>query len=131
VEKTWKPTTAGILSIISGAIGICMGSLAILFARVLTEADWRDLLGKWGMWRGGIPEMPMLGGVFHLGSAIITGAGIALIVVSVIALIGGIYALKRKIWGLALAGSILAVAGGGPMGVLAIIFVTLGRKEFS
>jgi hypothetical protein len=59
------------------------------------------------------------------------GAGIALIVVGIIAVIGGIYALRLRSWGLALAGAILAVAGIPPVGVLAIIFIALARREFS
>ena len=52
--------------------------------------------------------------------------GIAII----IAIVGGIYALRRRIWGLALAGSICALVGFGIPGILAIIFVTKGKREF-
>jgi hypothetical protein len=66
----------------------------------------------------------------HLGTHVMTGASIALIVVSVMALIGGIYMLKRINWGRSLTGSILSVAGAPPLGVLSIIFLSLGRREF-
>ena len=84
MEKTWKPMTAGILSIIAGVVGIGEGSMAVMLANVLSKADWKDLLGKWGAWSGGFAHLPMLGGAFHLGSDIIMGAGIALIVVSIL-----------------------------------------------
>ena len=128
MEKTWKPTTAGILSIIGGAVGICKGSLAIVFAPTLSNADLGSMTGKWGMCGGG--HLSMFWDVFNLSSAVIMGAGIALVVVSIIALIGGIHAIRRRRWGLALAGSILSVSGVGPLGVLAIIFVSIGKKEF-
>ena len=62
---------------------------------------------------------------------IVRMVGIVLLVFGIIALIGGIYAIKRQKWGLALAGSILALPAGGILGILSIIFVSLGRKEFS
>jgi len=46
-------------------------------------------------------------------------------------IVGGIYALRRRIWGLALAGSICALLGPWALlGILAIIFVSLGKGEF-
>jgi hypothetical protein len=39
--------------------------------------------------------------------------------------------MKRRVWGLALAGSICALVGPwGILGILAIIFVALGKGEF-
>jgi hypothetical protein len=45
-------------------------------------------------------------------------------------IIAGIYALQRKKWGLALAGSIVAIFGSSIMGVLATIFIALSKDEF-
>jgi hypothetical protein len=104
MEKTWKPTVAGILAIIAGALQVIFGTL-------------------------GATGVGFVGGIFGLGWL---GAILApLIIFGIIAIIGGIYALLRKIWGLALAGSICALIG--PwfiLGVLAIIFVSLGKGEF-
>ena len=57
--------------------------------------------------------------------------GIALIVLGVLAIVGGVYALKNKTWGLALAGSIAAVFTGRLLGVLSLIFIVLGKKDFN
>jgi len=103
MEKTWKPTVGGILAIIAGALQVIFG---IVVAAVGSLA-WFIGIG----WLGAI--------------------GAPLIIVGIIAIVGGIYALKRRIWGLALAGSICALVG--PwfiLGVLAIIFVSLGKREF-
>jgi hypothetical protein len=101
--KTWKPTVAGILSIIAGSIGVIIG---IVVAAV-----------------GGIGwffAMPWFSAI-----------AAPIIVVGVIAIIGGIYALRREFWGLALAGSICALLGPWAiLGILAIIFVSLGKGEF-
>jgi hypothetical protein len=69
----------------------------------------------------GIPYFVVLGGAMAAPS----------IVFGIIAIIGGIYALQRKIWGLAIAGSICALfSPAGILGIPAIIFVSLGKNEF-
>ena len=66
---------------------------------------------------------PQLSGYSQLSSALI-GLGI-------VAIIGGILALMRKTWGIALAGAILAIPCIAPLGVLAIIWVYQSREEFT
>jgi len=103
MEKTWKPTTAGILCIIAGAIAVITGIVV-------------TAVGGIG-WFFGIPWF----------SAI----GVPIIAVGIIAIVGGSYALRRRVWGLALAGSICALLGPWAiLGILAIIFVSLGKSEF-
>ena len=50
-------------------------------------------------------------------------------VVGILAVVGGIWAIKRKKFGLSLAGAICALLS-GLMGILAVIFVVLGKREF-
>jgi len=103
MEKTWKPTTAGILCIIAGAIAMIAG---IVIA----------VVGSIG-WFFGIPW--------------VSAIGAPSIILGIIAIVGGSYALKRRLWGLALAGSICALVGPWAiLGILAIIFVSLGKGEF-
>lgn len=104
MTKTWKPTTAGILSIISGASGIILGLLA--FAR----AD--DVVRN----------------MRHVRLDIV---GFLLLVLGIIAVAGGIFALLRKVWGFALAGAICAIfSPGWALGILATIFVSISKNEF-
>jgi hypothetical protein len=104
LEKTWKPTTAGILSIIAGVINMIWGILVATMVSFVT-------------------------GFFGMGW--LSAIGAPAIVFGIIAIVGGIYALQRKIWGLALVGSICALVGpAGILGILAIIFVSLGKGEF-
>ena len=105
MEKTWKVTTAGILTIISGAVGIGVGASITM--------------------TGGI-----VGQFVDLGG-MLSGIGGGVIGIGIIALIGGIFALKRQIWGLALAGSILSIICMPPLGVLAVIFLSMGKREFA
>jgi len=109
--------TAGILTIISGCIGICIGVYAAVLGKFMGGmAGLADMCGLAGM--GG------LAGIF----AAFGGAAIG---IGVVALIAGIFTLKRKAWGFALAGAICALFPVVPLGVLAIIFVSMGKTEFA
>lgn len=114
MEKTWKPTTAGILAIIAGILGIVASGI---------------IMGTWSL--GG------LGGLFGFGmfSIFFTGPDVtwvvAQIIFGIIAIIGGNHARNRRLWGWALAGSILAIPIIPPLGILAVIFLALSRNEFS
>ena len=128
MERTWKPTAAGILCIIAGGLSvICL----ILWTLLLLVAGLMFIMGA------NPGEEPGIGA--HIGRAWILG-----IIAIIIAIPGGIYALRRRKWGLALAGSIAVVGFGGygilvpafpgelfvGLGILAIIFVSLGKPEF-
>jgi hypothetical protein len=54
------------------------------------------------------------------------GAG----VLAIVAIVGGISAIRRKSFGLSLAGAICCLPSSGLFSILAIIFVVLGRREF-
>jgi hypothetical protein len=105
MERTWKGTTAGVLTIIGGIAGIAVGG-------VLATVGTAFLMG--------IPGLELMAGI---------GGGI--IALGVIALIAGIFTLRRKSWGFALAGAIFALFPIVPLGILAIIFVAIGKNEFS
>lgn len=121
MERTWKPTTAGVLTIIAGGVGICAGSLILLLAIPL---------GLGGALAEAIAEMDIIGGLLYGLSGMIGMIGAGMIGLGAVAIAGGIYALKRKLWNFALAGAILAAICSIPLGVLAIIFVSIGKKEF-
>jgi hypothetical protein len=115
MERTWKPTAAGILTIIAGILGLLLG---IAFAVGLGIA---------GTMIGVIPGFP---GVGFLGLI-----AVPWIILNIVAIVGGIYALRRRLWGLALAGAICAFLSTVPLlgwilAILAIIFVSLGKGEF-
>ena len=133
MEKTWKPTTAGILTIIDGAMSIAFG-IGVIVASVgvgiLGGLDWSSWIEEWaGAYGPGPADIQsmvtaILGGL----SSVLIALGVVLLVCGIIALVGGINAIKRRRWGLALAGAILSLPS--IMGILAIIFVSLGKKEF-
>ena len=62
------------------------------------------------------------------------------IMLGLIAVAGGILAIRRKVWGLALAGAICAIVPPHPwgfliwtpaLGILAVVFVVSSKSEFS
>ena len=121
MEKTWKPTTAGILTIIAGAVGIGAGAVVALLG---------GLMGLGGTIAGGLGE-PAIGLLLGGLAGIIGIIGAGLIGLGVVAIIGGVFALRRRRWGLALAGTICAIPCSSVLGILAIIFVAMGKKEFA
>ena len=54
----------------------------------------------------------------------------AFIALGVIAIIGGIYALMRRLWVLALIGAICAIPLAPPLGIIAVVFLAIGKDEF-
>ena len=130
MERTWKPTVAGILSIVGGAMSIGRGVLALVLRILIPRADWEWWPEGGRTWGHGMPDILQFWHGTGIFSTLMIAAGAVFITFGVIALIGGIHAIKRRQWGLALAGSILAIPGSGPLGVLALIFVSLGKKEF-
>jgi len=134
MEKTWKPTTAGILTIIEGSMRIAFGIGVIVAGRwvgALGGLDWSSWIEEWSRVYGpGTADIQsMLTRILGVSSTALIAIGIVLLVFGIIALSGGISAIKRKRWRLALAGSILSLPG--ILGVLAIIFVSMGKKEFA
>ena len=121
MEKTWKPTTAGILSIIGGSAGICLGVGIILLGGLMGLAS---VLGTY------LGEPALLEFMLGLGRVAEVAGGV-MIALGAIGIAGGVCALKRRCWGMALAGPICALPVSGVLGILSIIFVSIGKEEFS
>lgn len=110
-------TAGGALSIIAGVLEIIGGGIAV--AMIMKDVT----LG---------PLVPILPGreiwIVYLQNRFVNLAVVAM-VLGVIAIIGGISALRRRSYGLSLAGAICALPS-TLLGILAVIFVALGRREF-
>ncbi len=114
MQKTWKPTAAGILNVIAGVFALVGGLVLIVLGST-----------------GGLFLDYFELGIFQLVPlAFLLAVGVPLLVLGILALVGGIYALRRKVWGLALAGSIATVLFSQLLGILAIIFIALSEDEF-
>ncbi len=114
--KTWKATTAGVLEIVAGALHIVSGVATVMLGGAVAG----------GLNIAGLPEI-----AHAVPLPLISGIGIPLIILGIIALIGGISALQRKRWGLSLAGGICALFPLQTLlGILSIVFVALSHDEF-
>jgi hypothetical protein len=116
-------TAGGILSIIGGAFEVIGGGMVV--ALIVSPGLRHALLP--------LPPMPWLpGGYEHIIPVIPTWViivGVPLLVLGIVAIIGGVSAIRRKSFGLSLAGAICALPS-SILGILAVIFVSLAKREF-
>lgn len=105
MEKSWKPIAAGVLAIVGGSFNILVALTLAMFLPVAAP------------FRMAIASVGFIGALF-------LGTG-------VVALIGGISAVRRKRWGLSLAGAICAIAPPSfLLGIISTVFVAMSREEF-
>jgi len=118
--KTWKPTTAGILNIVTGAFN-ALGVIGLIIAILVISG------GTYIMRLLPPAEAPFLAPLINTILALIL---VITVIQAVLPIIGGIFALQRKKWGWALAGSVTAILGMFPLGVASTILISLARDEF-
>jgi hypothetical protein len=111
MEKTWKPMVAGILNIVTGAFAL-LSVIGLIIGIVVIGSD---IVG---------PEIP------DFVAIILWIITIPLFIIGVLALIGGIYSLRRKTWGLALAGAVASTVYWFIVGIPTIVFVAQSKDEF-
>jgi hypothetical protein len=109
----------GVLSIVAGGWGIlwALGSILLISLVTLVPFDSLEPAPQGDLLFIALFFYLIFGGFF-----LITGA---------LAIVGGIFALKKKHWGLALAGAIAGTIVLFPCGIPAIIFISLGKPEFA
>ena len=110
MKKTSKPVTGGILTLLSAAMAI--------FGAMNYAVGYID---KPGIGKGDIPPFV---------PSIIFGVPLMSIVIGVLAIAGGIFAIRRKSWKWALTGAIAGALSLLPLGIAAIVLVAMSRDEF-
>lgn len=105
----WMPVTAGILDLIVGVPGLIIGMIFAVVGGFLT--------------------------FFIAGLGALLGA--PLIILSIVAVVGGVFSIRKRAWGFALAGAICGFVVGLPfiapailLGIPAIVFTALGKGQF-
>ena len=116
MDKTWMPLVARILDIFSGALTL-IGGLVL----VLTGGFSYAIISK--AINVGEEYLMFVPVVFIV-------IALPIVIIGMLAIIGGIFALRNKIWGLALAGSIAAIIPLWPLGIASIVFTALSKNEF-
>ena len=119
--ETWKATTAGILNIISGGLNglMTIGLIIVIGAFGSFGPMIMDYLSP--------EDAPFI-------MAILLPILVVVLILSVVStvfpIIGGVFALQRRRWGWALAGSIIAIFRASVLGILSTIFVAMAKDEF-
>ena len=114
--QTMMPMIGGILLMVAGLTAIGFWAYVAFVAATLVEGF-----------------VPIGGGLL---TGIIAVCGAIMIILGIIALLGGLMALRRKMWALALVGSILGLFTIGFYGIssllsfVALIILVIARKEF-
>jgi hypothetical protein len=103
-KKTGTIIVAGILDIIVGCLGL-FGVLGLMVA-IAFVSDEPDTL------------------------AILVPVAVLLALKSILALVGGMYALQRRNWVMALVGAIAAALPFSLLGIIALILTALSRDQF-
>jgi len=114
-------SAGGVLSIIVGALEVIGGGIMVALISLCTPLRLSCL-----------PFHPHFGGACGMAGApiwlIIVGG--LFVVLGIIAIAGGVSAIRRRSFGLSLAGAICALIPFNLLGLLAVIFVSLGKREF-
>jgi len=114
MQNTAKPVIAGILNIITGVISFIAAISMFIGYGIVSGAFYFP----------GMAAIP-----WFVPTAVISTA-IPTLIFALLALFGGIFALQRKIWGLALAGSIVSIIVLFPLGVASTVLIALSKDEF-
>jgi hypothetical protein len=112
----------GILSIVAGAFLVfyLMGMAFMIFVAAVVSGD--VIINDYGV--STPDEFFIIATVFY---AVVLGV---MSLLGILAIVGGIFAIRRSHWGLALAGAIAGTLTFFPCGIPAIIFVSIGKGEF-
>jgi hypothetical protein len=115
-------TAGGVLSIVAGALEVILGGLAVAALAIL-----RVLFGVALLPFNPDPRFGHAVALVPFWSVIV---GVPLLALGIVAIVGGVYAIRRRVFGLALAGAICALVPLNPLGLLAVIFVAVSKREF-
>lgn len=113
MEKSWMPTVAGVVCIVTGSCAllgfVVLAAFCLLFFAIPdVELD----------------ELPRV--IIQAGFAI---AAIGTLTLGLLAIFGGISCTQRRRWGWCLAGAISTTLICVPLGVAAIILIVLSERE--
>jgi hypothetical protein len=114
----------GILSVVSGGLG-CLGTLIIVFFAILVGVYGGSTNYQYNYDYSRVDNVALVVAVIYGVFAFIG------LIISILAIVGGVFGIRKKNWGLALAGSIASSLSFFPCGIAAIIFTTLGKAEFN
>jgi len=121
-------TAGGILSIVAGIFQIIEGWVMTNFFYDRAWFFWWPLQSPLDVWSEHIRSLAQIPDITPLPIWQMIIGGL-IVVLGIIAIAGGVSAIRRKSFGLSLAGAI-CVLPSVHLGILAVIFVAFGKREF-
>ena len=118
IKLTWKPVTAGILDIVSGAIGMVGGVYIVILSQIFRSLHEILKLDPFVIQRIEVIINRIIAVPFIV------------VFIGIVSIIGGVYALQRRLWMLALAGAISSCIVFPVFGLPSIIITAMAREEF-
>jgi len=126
-EKSALSLIGGILVLIAGIVGFITGGIFLIAADAVSEGT--EELSDWGI--GDI------GGAGDWLSDILMVCGAIYIIVSLIVVLGGVFGVMRKHWGLVIAGAVLGLLFMWPLyfvgsvcALVGLILVAVSKQDF-
>jgi hypothetical protein len=114
-----KATIGGILTIVASALG------------GLGMAAYFVFIGWFIGYAGADEPLPPEGAeVFTAMAVMFIVMAVITLAVTALGVVGGVFAIKRRLWGLALTGAIISVLLFQPVGIAAVILVAMAKPEF-
>ena len=115
--------TAGILNIISGVFALIGG----ITVASISGTPMADAITRYYMYSTGSSTATTVSSATLVIGILAT----VLIVLGVVSTLGGIYALRKKVWVLTLTGAIVSLFYLPPLGIPSTIFTFLSKREFA
>lgn len=117
-HRSWMPTTAGILDMCAG--GSSLIGAAVLGFLGLAALNLPHNVGE------PVPEWP-----FAMGFGLFFGLSMMLTVLGLLAVVGGVYALRgtQRFW--PIIGAIAATLSCPPLGIPAVVLTIMSEQEFA
>jgi hypothetical protein len=119
----------GILSIVAGVFQIIGGVLMAVLLDLGAWFFWWPLQSGLDVWGKHIGDLAMISYPPPAPIWPLITIGLVLVAMGIVAIVGGISAIRRKRFGLSLAGAICALPS-VILGIPAVILVSLARREF-
>jgi len=111
-----RATIGGVLGMVASIIGI-LGSLMFMALPALMRAS-NEMTGEYE------------DAVLALASGFYIILGVLGLIMSAVGIVGSVFALRRRVFGLALTGAIFSSIVFYPLGIVAVILVSMGYQEF-
>ena len=122
MSSTWKSTAAGVINVVCGSLLLVSGLALFSLWGTSTATSFAGYV-MYSMGHSGGPDTSYT-------STVVTIIAVACIIPGIISILGGIYSIRRRLWGMALAGSISTFVYLLLFGVPAIVLTALSKDEF-